>query len=303
MIEQSQAGLASAAAPASVEPRTMRRARGDPWRVFIGRILCVVVPIALWFAPLNLDPTIKHALAITSFIIIAWITEALDHALTGLIGCYLYWALGVVKFNVALGGFANDTAWFLLSAPCCSARWRNEYRPGAAAGIYGDLASRQNLSANFARADSVGFANILGSIRNRARGDSGRGGVGLHGSFRPGQRQQRRAGMFLILTYTAGIFDKMIIAGAASITARSLIERFGTGSSAVEQVVHRLSALRSDHDLRRLAIDVVALSAGEGRDVGRKDQSCLIAGLEKMVHGRRARKKTAILMLVAVRSG
>ena len=33
--------------------------------------------------------------------------------------------------------------------------------------------------------------------------------------------------MFIILTYLAGIFDKMIIAGAASITARSGIERFG----------------------------------------------------------------------------
>src|SRR6185437_2307395 len=34
-------------------------------------------------------------------------------------------------------------------------------------------------------------------------------------------------GMFLVLTYTANIFDKMIIAGAASITARGLIEKFG----------------------------------------------------------------------------
>jgi sodium-dependent dicarboxylate transporter 2/3/5 len=34
-------------------------------------------------------------------------------------------------------------------------------------------------------------------------------------------------GMFLIITYAAGIFDKMIIAGAASITARGFIERVG----------------------------------------------------------------------------
>jgi len=33
--------------------------------------------------------------------------------------------------------------------------------------------------------------------------------------------------MFIILTYTASIFDKMIIAGAASITARGLIEKVG----------------------------------------------------------------------------
>jgi len=34
-------------------------------------------------------------------------------------------------------------------------------------------------------------------------------------------------GMFLILSYTANIFDKMIIAGAGSITARGIIERVG----------------------------------------------------------------------------
>jgi L-tartrate/succinate antiporter len=33
--------------------------------------------------------------------------------------------------------------------------------------------------------------------------------------------------MFLIITYTAALFDKMIIAGASSITARGLIERIG----------------------------------------------------------------------------
>src|SRR5215510_4889716 len=116
MIEQLQAGLASPSAPAGAEHAGAESRPRTSWRVFIGRVLCVVVPIAIWFAPLEIEPTVKRALAIASFIIIAWITEALDHALTGLIGCYLYWALGVVKFNVAFSGFANDTAWFLFGA-------------------------------------------------------------------------------------------------------------------------------------------------------------------------------------------
>jgi hypothetical protein len=33
--------------------------------------------------------------------------------------------------------------------------------------------------------------------------------------------------LFLILSYTANIFDKMIIAGAGAITARGLIEKVG----------------------------------------------------------------------------
>src|SRR5206468_13080652 len=34
-------------------------------------------------------------------------------------------------------------------------------------------------------------------------------------------------GMFLIMTYTAGVFDKTIIAGAAAITGRGVIESVG----------------------------------------------------------------------------
>ena len=75
--------------------------REKSWRTFIGRILCVVVPVALWFAPFAPDPTQQHALAVASFILVAWITQAMDQAIAGLVGCYLFWALGVVDFNIA----------------------------------------------------------------------------------------------------------------------------------------------------------------------------------------------------------
>ena len=65
--------------PAAVDEKTA-------WLTWTGRILAVVIPVVLWFAPLSLEPRVQHALAITSFMIVAWITEALDHALTGVIG-------------------------------------------------------------------------------------------------------------------------------------------------------------------------------------------------------------------------
>ena len=86
------------------------------WRKQIGAVLMIAVPVAIWFAPLNLDATPKHAIAIALFMIIAWATDALEHGLTGLIGCYLFWALGVVKVDVAFSGFADDTAWFVVGA-------------------------------------------------------------------------------------------------------------------------------------------------------------------------------------------
>jgi hypothetical protein len=78
--------------------------------VLTGRVLAVVVPIVLWFAPLPLAQPAQKAIAIGSSLIIGWITEALDPALIGLIGCFLYWALGVVSFETAFSGFVDTTA-------------------------------------------------------------------------------------------------------------------------------------------------------------------------------------------------
>ena len=84
--------------------------------VIAGQILCVLLPLAVWFAPLPLAPATKHGFAIVGFMVVAWITRAMDYALAGFIGCFLFWALGIFKFPVAFSGFANDTAWFLFGA-------------------------------------------------------------------------------------------------------------------------------------------------------------------------------------------
>jgi hypothetical protein len=51
--------------------------------------------------------------------------------------------------------------------------------------------------------------------------------LGLAEAFKSGVGSNVSRGMFLILSYTANIFDKMIIAGAGAITARGLIEKVG----------------------------------------------------------------------------
>jgi hypothetical protein len=63
MVEQSQEGLTIVAASAGVERADVDARTRISRRVFIGRILCVAVPIALWFAPLDLDLTAKRAWA------------------------------------------------------------------------------------------------------------------------------------------------------------------------------------------------------------------------------------------------
>jgi di/tricarboxylate transporter len=65
--------------------------------VIVGQILCILVPLAVWFSPLPLEPVTKHGFAIVGFMVVAWITRAMDYALAGLVGCFLFWALGVVR--------------------------------------------------------------------------------------------------------------------------------------------------------------------------------------------------------------
>src|SRR5919204_7040075 len=50
--------------------------------------------------------------------------------------------------------------------------------------------------------------------------------MGLVEAFGVGRGSNIARGMFIILVYQTTIFDKMVIAGAASITARGAIERF-----------------------------------------------------------------------------
>jgi len=212
---------------ATTQVAAIERRSGTVLRENIGRVLCIVVPLIVWFAPLSIPDATKHGLSISLFMILAWMTEALDLALAGLIGCYLYWALGVVPFNVAFSGFATDTPWFLFGA-----------------GLFGAMASKSGLARRIAFTVMQRVGNtypriLLGLIVTDFALTfiipSGIARVvimaavalGLIEAFGMGPGSNIGRGMFLIITYTAGVFDKMIIAGAASITARGAIERFG----------------------------------------------------------------------------
>src|ERR1700704_6828118 len=104
-----------AAQPSPTPGETLEQP-SNPTIAAIGQFLCVALPIIIWFAPLDLEPQTKHTFAIVGFMVVVWITQAMDYALAGLVGCFLFWALGIVRFPVPFSGFANDTAWFLFGA-------------------------------------------------------------------------------------------------------------------------------------------------------------------------------------------
>jgi len=210
------------AAPAGVDRRG-----GDPGFARIGQVLCLLVPPVIWFLPLNLEPQTQHGFAIVAFMVIAWITQAAEFALAGFIGCFLFWALGIVKFEQAFSGFANETAWFLFAAM-----------------LIGLMTSKTGLARRLAynimlRVGSSYPRILLGLIITdfllTIIVPSGLARVvilaaialALCEAFNAQRGSNIARGMFLVLTYTANIFDKMIIAGAGAITATGLMQKFG----------------------------------------------------------------------------
>src|SRR5260370_813160 len=151
----------------------------------------------------------------------------MDCALAGFIGCFLFWALGIVRLPVAFSGFANDTSWFLFGALLVGAI---AMRSGVARRLAYIILLRVGITyprillgliitdfmLTFIVPFGIARVVIMAAIA-----------LGLIEAFGAARGSNVARGMFLVLTYTANIFDKMIIAGAGSITARGLIEKVG----------------------------------------------------------------------------
>src|SRR5262249_58557817 len=134
----------------------------------------------------------------------------------------------------AFSGFANDTAWFLF-----------------AAFLFGQMASNSGLARRLAysvmvRVGSTYSRILLGMIATDFLltfiVPSGIARVvilaaialALIEAFRAERGSNVARGMFLIMTYTGNLFDKMILAGAGSITAAGAMAKIGA--------VHALSS-------------------------------------------------------------
>ena len=209
------------AAARQAETAPLGRAHALAWTVTIA------VPLVIWFGPWGLEPQAQHGLALMTFVLLGWMTQILEPAIIGLTGIYLAWALGVVPFPVAFAGFANTTPWFLFGAM-----------------LFGMMAAKSGLARRLAfsvmrRIGSTYPRVLLGVIVSDflltllvpsgvARvAIIGAVALGLLDVFGVPKTSRIARGMFITLTYTATIFDKMLIAGAASITARGVIERAG----------------------------------------------------------------------------
>jgi solute carrier family 13 (sodium-dependent dicarboxylate transporter), member 2/3/5 len=260
--------------------------------------LLAVGCIGFRLLPLGIEERAHSALAIGMFMIAMWMTQVLDHGVAGILGCFLFWMFGVARFETAFSGFADTSAWFLFGAIC-----------------FGLMGSKSGLARRLAYVvmGSIGHSYprlLLGLIVSNflltAMVPSGIARVvimaaiamGLVEAFGVGKRSNIARGMFIILVYQATIFDKMLIAGAASITARGAIEKFGQVDVLWSQWF--LAYLPCDFLVMiiawRLALwlyppETVSLPGGEGFLKAARQQMGPWSALEI---------KAAVLMLVAI---
>jgi solute carrier family 13 (sodium-dependent dicarboxylate transporter), member 2/3/5 len=196
------------------------------------RSLVLLVALALAaigfrLLPLGIEPRAHSALAIGVFMVSCWMTQPLDHGIAGILGCFLFWMLGVARFETAFSGFGDTTPWFLFGAICFGLM-------GSKSGLARRLAYvvMQRIGDSYPR---LLLGLIISNFLLTAIVPSGIARVvimaaiamGLIEAFGVDRRSNIARGMFVILVYQATIFDKMLIAGASSITARGAIERFG----------------------------------------------------------------------------
>jgi solute carrier family 13 (sodium-dependent dicarboxylate transporter), member 2/3/5 len=205
-------------------PLTQTQHKSFEPRLLTDVLLGPLVGVSVWLLPLGLDPAVQTAFAIALFMIVYWIQEPIDHAITALIGCYLFYALGVAKFSVAFSGFASSTPWFLFGALLMG---EGASRTGLAKRLgylvllkVGTSYSRLLLGVitlsfllNFLIPSGPARVTVIAPIL-----------LGVIVVFGLGTQSNVAKGLFLILTYTCGLFDKMIMSGASAILTRGIIE-------------------------------------------------------------------------------
>jgi len=169
----------------------------------------------------------QHALAISVLIVVLWAADLLPHALTGLIGCFLFWSLGDIPFSTAFGGFAHPAAWFVF-----------------AAGLFGIVTTKSGLARRLAywvmgrlgtSYPRLILSFVLTSFALNLLVPSGVARViilagialGVVKAMGWGPEALPARGLFVLLTASSTLFDKMMLTGGAAIVAQGIIEKVG----------------------------------------------------------------------------
>ena len=198
---------------------------GRSFKYLMGLALGPLLALLLWFLPLSPNPLVAHALAITAFMVVYWIFEPIDHGITALIGCYLFWALGVAQFETAFAGFANSTPWFLFGAMLMGEAALRSGLAQRIGRIVMGVAGSSYAMLLFSAIVLVVVLNLLVPSGMAELAILAPIFMGVVAAFGVDKKSNIGRGLFVIITYGCGLFNKMILSGASSILTRGLVEK------------------------------------------------------------------------------
>jgi solute carrier family 13 (sodium-dependent dicarboxylate transporter), member 2/3/5 len=193
----------------------------------LGLMSAIVVALIFWFVPMGMDKPAAHAIGIAAFMIIMWAAEVLDVGITAVIGAYLFWATGLAAPARAFSGFANDTTWFMMGVLLIGAM-TDKSGLGRRIG-YTVLAKAGNTYSGVLFAVIVVdflLAFIIPSGVARVVIMAGLA-LGIIKAFGVDKNSNVARGLFIMFTYSATIFDKMLLANPPAILARGIIQDVG----------------------------------------------------------------------------
>jgi sodium-dependent dicarboxylate transporter 2/3/5 len=212
----------------NVQTPTFDKSKMNPEvKRFLLVILSIVLGLIAYKLPVSPSPVSQKALGITIFMLTMFVTEPVPLAVTGLLGCLLFWMVAEVPIARAFSGFTNDTPWYIL---CVLLLGMMAEKTGLARRLAYNIICRLgtkysiilagmmvvNFLLTFIVPSGVAKTLILCTIA-----------IGMIETYGLAKGSNVGKSLVLAMTYQSGLFDKMIIAGAASILGRGLIESVG----------------------------------------------------------------------------
>ena len=200
---------------------------GTDAKKFLFVLIAVAVGLITYLLPLTPSESGRRVLGITLFIITMFITEPVHLGITGLLGCWLYWVCAGIPVAKAFSGFHTDTPWFILGvmllgllAETSGLAKRIAYKIiGRGRSDYAAIVLTMmvvNFLLTFVIASGVAKCFLVCTISIR-----------LIESYGVPKESNIGRGLLLVMTYQAGIFDKVVLAGAGNLLARGIIESLG----------------------------------------------------------------------------
>ncbi|HXV75527.1 MAG TPA: DASS family sodium-coupled anion symporter [Candidatus Polarisedimenticolaceae bacterium] len=109
--------------PAAVPPDASRP-HPDQLRQTAGFVLAPLAFVAVWLAPVGLDPVAHRLAAVFALVVVLWISEAIPLAATALVGPALCVPLGIASAKDAFAEFGNPIIFLFLGSFVIAAAMR-----------------------------------------------------------------------------------------------------------------------------------------------------------------------------------